>query len=49
MAALLGRMRDAGRTLFVVTHQPAVLEPVADEYIVMEAGEIIGRRTEHTA
>ena len=25
MAALLGKMRDSGRTLFVVTHQPAVL------------------------
>ena len=44
MAALLGTMRSAGKTLFVVTHQPAVLEAVADEYIVMNAGQILERR-----
>jgi ABC-type multidrug transport system ATPase subunit len=49
MAALLGKMRDAGRTLFVVTHQPAVLESVADEYIAMNAGQIVDRRKEHKA
>lgn len=49
MAALLGKMRDSGRTLFVVTHQPAVLEPVADEYVAMNAGQIIERMGEHKA
>ena len=47
MAALLGKMRDSGRTLFVVTHQPAVLESVADEYVAMDAGQIIERMGEH--
>lgn len=49
MAALLGKMRNAGRTLFVVTHQPSVLAEVADEYIAMNLGEIVDRRKEHTA
>jgi ABC-type multidrug transport system ATPase subunit len=49
MAELLGRMRDAGRTLFVVTHQPAVLEEVADEYIRMNSGEILSRTEEYRA
>ena len=49
MATLLGKMRDAGRTLFVVTHQPAVLASVADEYIVMNAGQIVERREDYTA
>ena len=31
MARLLGEMRDRGKTIFVVTHQPVVLEAVADE------------------
>jgi ABC-type multidrug transport system ATPase subunit len=49
MAALLGKMRDEGRTLFVVTHQPAVLEAFADEYIMMSSGQIVERREEHKA
>src|SRR5216683_1946583 len=32
MATLLGQMRDQGRTLLVVTHQPGLLESVADEF-----------------
>ena len=49
MAALLGRMRDSGRTLFVVTHQPAVLAAIADEYIAMNSGQIIERMREYKA
>ena len=49
MAALLGEMRNAGRTLFVVTHQPSVLANVADEDITMNAGEILSRSKEHSA
>ena len=49
MAGLLGAMRNAGRTLFVVTHQPSVVQAVADEYIVMNAGQILSRSKEHAA
>lgn len=43
MADLLGAMRDAGKTIFVVTHQAAVMEPVADESVLMIAGRIVAR------
>ncbi len=43
MVALLGRMRDAGKTIFVVTHQPGLLEGVADETVLMNAGSIVSR------
>jgi ABC-type glutathione transport system ATPase component len=36
-------MRDAGKTLLVVTHQAALLEAVGDEFIWMEAGQIVQR------
>jgi len=40
MALLLAGMRDRGKTLIVVTHQPGLLETVADEFVYMEAGRI---------
>ncbi|HKW19024.1 MAG TPA: heme ABC exporter ATP-binding protein CcmA [Terriglobales bacterium] len=43
MTSLLARMRDQGKTLFVVTHQPALLESIADEFIYMEVGKITDR------
>lgn len=43
MADLLGSMRDAGKTIFVVTHQAAVVEPVADESVLMIEGRIAAR------
>jgi ABC-type multidrug transport system ATPase subunit len=43
MASLLVQMRDKGKTVFVVTHQPALLESVADEFVYMEAGKITDR------
>lgn len=43
MARLLGVMRDTGKTVFVVTHQAAVMEPVCDECIVINAGRMIAR------
>jgi ABC-type multidrug transport system ATPase subunit len=43
MVALLKSMRDAGKTIFVVTHQAPLLEGVADEFIWMQAGQIVGR------
>ena len=43
MAALLAAMRKLGKTIFVVTHQPALLEAGADEFVWMEAGRITQR------
>jgi ABC-type multidrug transport system ATPase subunit len=43
MVRLLGRTRDQGKTIFVVTHQAALLEGTADEFVWMQAGKIIGR------
>ncbi len=43
MARLLGEMRDGGRTIFLVTHQPALLERIADESVWMSAGQIVAR------
>ncbi|MFZ1156552.1 MAG: ABC transporter ATP-binding protein [Candidatus Sulfotelmatobacter sp.] len=43
MVRLLRGMRDAGKTLFVVTHQAALLQGVADEFIWMQAGQIVDR------
>jgi len=43
MVALLKAMRDAGKTIFVVTHQAALLEGVADEFVWMQAGKIVNR------
>src|SRR5437667_2392229 len=37
MARLLAQLRDAAKTLLVVTHQPGVLESVADEFVWMDA------------
>jgi ABC-type multidrug transport system ATPase subunit len=43
MAGLLGKLRDAGKTIIVVTHQPALLRGFADEFVWMEAGQIVNR------
>src|SRR6266568_9678065 len=43
MAGLLGQLRDRGKTLLVVTHQPGLLESVADEFVWMEQGKIVDR------
>jgi ABC-type multidrug transport system ATPase subunit len=43
MVNLLKGMRDAGKTIFVVTHQAALLEGVADEFVWMQAGQIVDR------
>jgi ABC-type multidrug transport system ATPase subunit len=43
MARLLGNMRDEGKTIFVVTHQPVVLEAVADESLLLSAGLLAAR------
>ncbi len=46
MVNLLSQMRDAGKTIFVVTHQAALLDGIADEFVKMEGGEIISRTPE---
>jgi ABC-type multidrug transport system ATPase subunit len=43
MAGLLAQLRNQGKTLFVVTHQPALLAELADEFVWMEAGKIVKR------
>jgi ABC-type multidrug transport system ATPase subunit len=43
MAAQLAAMRDAGKTILVVTHQPQLLEGVADEALYVAAGRIVDR------
>ena len=43
MVGLLKGMRDAGKTVFVVTHQALLLEGVADEFVWMQAGQIVDR------
>ena len=43
MVGLLKGMCDAGKTIFVVTHQALLLEGVADEFVWMEAGQIADR------
>jgi ABC-type multidrug transport system ATPase subunit len=46
MAHVLARMRDLGKTIFIVTHQAALLEGVADEFVSMAAGQISSRTRE---
>jgi ABC-type multidrug transport system ATPase subunit len=43
MATVLGQVRDRDKTVFVVTHQAALMEPVADEFVHMSAGKIESR------
>jgi ABC-type multidrug transport system ATPase subunit len=43
MASVLGRVRDKGKTIFVVTHQAALMEGIADEFVHMTAGQITAR------
>jgi ABC-type multidrug transport system ATPase subunit len=43
MVSLLVEMRDAGKTLLVVTHQASLLDGSADEFVWMEAGQIVAR------
>ncbi len=46
MVQVLAKMRDAGKTIFIVTHQAALLERMADEFVCMAAGQISARTRE---
>lgn len=43
MVGLLKGMRDAGKTIFVVTHQASLLAGAADEFVWMQSGQILNR------
>jgi ABC-type multidrug transport system ATPase subunit len=43
MVALLKQLRDQGKTILVVTHQALLLQGAADEFVWMEAGQIVKR------
>ena len=40
MVTLLTRMRDAGKTILLVTHQASLLEGAADKFVRMRAGQV---------
>jgi ABC-type multidrug transport system ATPase subunit len=46
MVDLLKTQRDCGKTIFVVTHQASLLAGAADEFVWMEAGQIVKRTRE---
>ena len=46
MVRLLAAVRDAGTTVFAVTHQPSLLQASADEFVWMESGRIVDRTRE---
>lgn len=43
MVGLLAKIRDAGKTIFIVTHQAGLLDGVADEFVWMQHGKIVAR------
>ena len=46
MVSLLADLRDSGKTIFVVTHQASLLEGAADQFVWMEAGQIVSRTSD---
>ncbi|MGO9825112.1 MAG: ABC transporter ATP-binding protein [Terriglobales bacterium] len=46
MVRLLASLRDQGKSIFIVTHQAALLEGAADEFVWMEFGKIVERTRE---
>ena len=47
MVALLGGLRTAERTVVLTTHQRALAEPLADYFLMMEAGRLIATIAGH--
>jgi ABC-type multidrug transport system ATPase subunit len=46
MVHVLAKMRNSEKTIFIVTHQAALLEGVADEFVCMTTGQIAARTRE---
>ena len=46
MVQVLSDLRDKGKTIVVITHQPSLLVGVADEFVMMDAGRIRSRTPE---
>ncbi len=47
MVGLLARMRDQGKTIFVVTHQASLLDGAANQFVWMQSGQIVKRTPDH--
>lgn len=43
MASLLGKLRNQGKTIFVVTHQAEILRTIADESVTLQDGRLVER------
>src|SRR6202030_4878111 len=41
MVTLLTRMRDAGKTILLVTHQASLLEGAANQFVWMRTGQVV--------
>ena len=44
MTALLSKLRTAGCTVLIVTHQLSIVKDIGDEFITMRAGQVISSR-----
>ena len=47
MTGLLRQLRDQGKTILAITHQAGLLREVADEFVWMEAGQIVKRSPDY--
>ena len=43
IARLLGAMREEGATILLITHQLGLLSEIADEFLFLSAGQLVGR------
>jgi ABC-type multidrug transport system ATPase subunit len=44
MTALLSKLRNAGCTVVIVTHQLSIVKDIGDEFITLRAGQVISSR-----
>jgi ABC-type multidrug transport system ATPase subunit len=49
MTGILAEMRNREKTIFVITHQAALLQSAADEFVYMDAGKITSRSPDFQA
>ena len=40
---VLEKLRDRGKTIFVVTHQAEILKTIADESVTLQDGRLVAR------